>query len=328
MDDCSPDDTAGVVARFGDPRIRHVRNPRNLGHLANYNKGIALSRGAYVWLISADDYLRSPQVLARYVALLDRHPRMGYVFCPGFGVRDGIETRLLGQLRVHGDRDCVLPGSALLKKLLRGNFVLTPSGLVRRQCYEQLGTFALDMPWCGDWYLWCLFALYHDVGYLAEPMVCYREQHALSMTDKLTREKLDACAAEEIQVLWRIREQAQRLGQRRVAAYTLTGLAHTYARTIAGHRYRAARPGLSFDAMEASLRQHPIDDAERARIRAQVRALVGNDCFRRGDLAGARRLYLDALAANPWMPSIAVKALLAAFGRPVEFLRRTILSLR
>src|SRR5438477_10603599 len=74
MDDCSPDHTGEVARSFKDSRVRHVRNDPNLGHLHNYNKGIALARGAYIWLISADDCLRRPYVLERYVQQMDRHP--------------------------------------------------------------------------------------------------------------------------------------------------------------------------------------------------------------------------------------------------------------
>jgi glycosyltransferase involved in cell wall biosynthesis len=82
MDDHSPDATPEVAASFKDPRVRHIRNDPNLGHLRNYNKGIELSRGRYVWLISADDYLGNRYVLERFVALLDENPRVGYTFCP------------------------------------------------------------------------------------------------------------------------------------------------------------------------------------------------------------------------------------------------------
>src|ERR1700720_3711793 len=51
MDDCSPDDTPEVARSFNDPRVQHIRNEPNLGHLRNYNKGISLARGEYIWLI-------------------------------------------------------------------------------------------------------------------------------------------------------------------------------------------------------------------------------------------------------------------------------------
>src|SRR5271166_3653331 len=76
MDDCSPDNTPEVAQSFRDPRVKYIRNDTNLGHLPNYNKGISLTRGEYVWLISADDYLRRPYILEQYVDLLDRNPQV------------------------------------------------------------------------------------------------------------------------------------------------------------------------------------------------------------------------------------------------------------
>jgi glycosyltransferase involved in cell wall biosynthesis len=326
MDDCSPDHTREVVMTYGDDRVRHVRNDTNLGHLRNYNSGIGLSRGEYVWLISADDYLRSPILLQKYVHLLDTQPRVGYVFCPGYGVRDGVETRLLGQPQAWGNRDRVFSGHALLKRLLRGNFVLTPSGMVRRECYEKVSLFPLDMPWCGDWYLWCMFALYYDVGYCAEPMVCYREQHPLSMTDKLTRKALDSCAAEEIRVPWEVRERALQLGKFRIAKECLIAAAHAYARLTAGRRFCSRLADINIDWIEVSLRERCIGERERAFVRAWTHACIGNECYWRGDLPAARHFYLLALTSQVWMPSVAAKTMLMSLGKPGNYLRKSILS--
>src|ERR1700730_2438621 len=78
MDDCSPDNTGDVAQSFTDQRVKYVRNEINLGHLRNYNEGIRRSRGEYIWLISADDRLRTPYVLQRYVNLMDAKPEIGF----------------------------------------------------------------------------------------------------------------------------------------------------------------------------------------------------------------------------------------------------------
>src|ERR1700758_1716530 len=91
MDDCSPDNTSGVGNAFHDDRVKYIRNHTNLGHLRNYNKGIELARGEYIWLISADDRLRRPYVLQRYVEMMDKNPRIGFVFCSGVGILNGKE---------------------------------------------------------------------------------------------------------------------------------------------------------------------------------------------------------------------------------------------
>src|SRR4051812_1598733 len=174
MDDPSPDDTPGVVASYSDSRVTHVRNDPNLGHLRNYNKGIAMARGEYVWLISADDRLRSPHAVERYLSVMDAHPRVGYAFCNGMGLRDGRETEIVGWADLRRE-DGGLEGRKSLRRLLQSNCVLPPSALVRRACYDKLGMSPLDFPFAGAWSLWCIFALDFDVAYFSEPMVNYRE---------------------------------------------------------------------------------------------------------------------------------------------------------
>src|SRR5262245_46075922 len=74
MDDCSPDNTPEVAKQFKDPRVIYIRNETNLGFVPNFDKGVKLSRGSYLWVISADDCLRSRDVLQKYVDLLEKNP--------------------------------------------------------------------------------------------------------------------------------------------------------------------------------------------------------------------------------------------------------------
>ncbi|MEQ1637907.1 MAG: glycosyltransferase [Methylococcales bacterium] len=328
MDDSSPDNTAEVAQSFQDSRVKYIRNDPNLGHLLNYNKGIALSQGQYVWLISADDYLRKPYILEKYVGLLDKYPNIGYVFCPGYGVRDEIETRILGRYSECGDNDIIIPGHVLLKKLLHGNFVLAPSGMVRRECYERISFFPLTMPWAGDWYLWCLFALYYDVGYFADLMLCYREHHDLSMTTKLNQESLDACAAEEVSIPWIIRNKAIDDGYSRVAKECLNAVAQVYARIVANERYRGSKFFMNFEEMEESLHRYTSNEAEQNFIRIQVYEKVGNEFYWQGDLASAKHFYQMALNKNPWKIGVHIKKLLLSFGKQGDKLRKMLLSFR
>lgn len=324
MDDCSPDNTTEVAKSFNDKRVKHIRNNPNLGHLHNYNKGINLARGKYIWLISADDYLRKSYVLGRYVDLLDRNPRIGYTFCAGLGVRDGLESQVIGRYPARGDRDCVIHGHVMLKKLLRWNFVLAASGLVRRECYDKLSVFPLNMPWAGDWYLWCLFALYYDVGYFADPMVCYRD-HSLSMTTKLTHESLKACAIEDVAIPWIMRKKSQESGYTRLAKDLLPAIAHTYARVIASDRYRDSAV-MTLREFEDALCRNIKDEIERNMVRALAYADIGNEYYFAGYAVLAKKFYRMALRIDPLMGSTHIKNLLLSLGKSGEYLRRKIIS--
>jgi glycosyltransferase involved in cell wall biosynthesis len=294
MDDCSPDNTPEVAASFGDPRVRHVRNERNLRHLANYNKGIQLSRGEYVWLISADDRLRSTEALARFVAVLDEHPEVGFVFCPAVK----FDGRTEGGLTVsHGAADVIFRNGEFLERLLQANCVPAPAGLARRRCYERGGLFPLDLPFAGDWYLWSVFALYDDVAYLAEPMVHYRF-HDLNMTKTCMGDPA-GIVAEGIAVRWRIRRLIEAAGKPRLLACCKQYMGYYFGALLAHRALQAAALGLDLEEFEQSLRRYTRGWRERAEIRALTFAAAGDEHYDASDRVTARRYYERALRYNP-----------------------------
>lgn len=319
MDDCSPDNTPEVARSFNDSRVIHVRNEPNLGHLRNYNKGIRLCRGKYVWLISADDYLRRPYILQRYVEVLEKHPNVGYTFCAGVGVRDGRETGLL-EYSQFDTRDRIMSGHAWLKQLLVKNIVLAPSGLVRRECYEQLGGFPLDMPWAGDWYLWLLYALHSDVAYFAEPMVCYR-QHGLSMTNQLNRNKAVACRDEEFAIQWDIKRRADEAGFHDVSRACLRSVALLYGKFAASKTFGQPHPIMTVEEIEASLQQHAASEDEKNMVLAETFADMASRYYLDGDVASAKRFYDAAFRVNPFAMSVIVKRALLSLGATGDALR-------
>jgi len=325
MDDQSPDATLQVASSFEDSRVRYIRNDTNLGHLRNYNRGIELSRGKYVWLISADDYLAQSYVLERYVSLMESNSRVGYSFCPGIAVGGNTAVGIGGWIdrarQVHGDRDQVFKGHMLLKQLLTGNTIVAASGLVRRECYERLGCFPLHMPWAGDWYLWCLFALHYDVGYFAEPMVCYRE-HELSMTNKWAGEDAAAFCEEELNIPFEIKRRADESGLKQVSRDCLSGIAEVYARSITTCRYGMTSSFMKPGECEASLRSRLFSSDERKWVSARIHARIGDAHFGSGQRRLARESYKQALA-NDWkLPEVLVKHLLLSLGPAGDALRR------
>jgi glycosyltransferase involved in cell wall biosynthesis len=310
MDDCSPDNTAAVVSTFGDSRVRYIRNENNLGHLRNYNKGIGLSRGKYVWLISADDSLRSPYLLSRYVRIMDDNPTVGYVCCPGIRWEDGVETAIEGRLAA---RDTIFKGKALLFKLLRGNCITAASGMVRRSCYDDCGRFPLDLPYAGDWFLWCLFALHYDVGYCAEPMVNYRG-HELSMTNFLMTHRRISTLREGFLVLWRLRQEAHRIGDNQVIEECDFRLARLYGMHLAGWDCGGWMYSMDEDDLEASLAEQTVAETEARRMRARIWTAAGDYSLKHNNQSAATEYYRRALQYDRRIMSLYARRLLARTG--------------
>ena len=72
VDDASTDDTATVAEGFArrDPRVRLVRQPRNLRQSAARNAGIAAARGRWIAVLDADDAF-TPERLERLTAFAE-----------------------------------------------------------------------------------------------------------------------------------------------------------------------------------------------------------------------------------------------------------------
>jgi glycosyltransferase involved in cell wall biosynthesis len=317
MDDCSPDNSTEIAQKFGDPRIVYVRNEINLGHLRNYNKGIELSRGDYVWLISADDRLRCSYILEKYVDLMEKHPEVGFVFCPGVGLKAGQETGLLSYSH-HGDKDVIFDGRKLLDKLLESNSVIAASGMVRRTLYDRFGTFPLDLPYAGDWYLWCLFSLYYDVGYFAEPMVNYRE-HELSMTKRLDQNDARVKILDDIAVLWRIRRALQNCNYRRLLTKCDERIIAQYSVSLAYSKY--GNRGITPDEFEKSLEKFTTSEEEAKQMRIGSYLRGGDLSLWNQKRSIAKVLYKRAVYNDPMCPEALVKYLLLICGRMGDQIR-------
>jgi glycosyltransferase involved in cell wall biosynthesis len=289
MDDCSPDNTGEVARSFTDPRVKYVRNDPNLGHLRNYNKGIGLTKGEFVWLISADDCLRKPYILERYVDVMRKNPRVGYAFCPGIGLAGQQETEIIKWAALDSP-DTILDGRTFLRSLLEKNYILAPAGIVRKECYERVSVFPLDLPFAGDWYLWCIFALHYDVAYFAEPMVNYRV-HAESMTTTLITSDIRLLSKDDFAVRSRIKRALVKAGLGELAQYCNSMIVEDYVHALATKKWRGAKYRMTLEEFDQSLQTCTDDPVEQEQIRREVLARVGEHLHWDEDLPPDLRLY-------------------------------------
>ncbi|HUP91362.1 MAG TPA: glycosyltransferase family 2 protein [Solimonas sp.] len=145
VDDGSTDGTAQLMAGIRDPRVRYVPRERNGGPAATRNSGIELARGEFVAFQDSDDEWLPLKLEKQLAALEAAGPQVGLALC--------------GQLRWDTRELVYLPGHArrgarsgrLRQEILRNNFALTPSWLVRRAVFGQIGAFDETLPMLEDW---------------------------------------------------------------------------------------------------------------------------------------------------------------------------------
>lgn len=102
--DCCTDDTAAVVASFGDPRVTFLNLERNVGEQSGpNNEGVRLARGRFLAFLNHDD-LYFPDHLAGAIAYLER-TRSDLVWSPILTVMPGTPDDLAAgrwQMRLLG----------------------------------------------------------------------------------------------------------------------------------------------------------------------------------------------------------------------------------
>lgn len=326
MDDSSPDETEAVAHSYQDRRVKYVRNEQNLGNIRNYNKGIGLARGEYVWLISADDCLKQPYVLSRYVDVMEKNEKVGFIFSPAIALRDGREGEVI-RWTTYRDEDAIVSGQHFLTEIMSGNCVAAPAAMVRKVCYERISLFPVDLFHTGDWYLWCLFALHFDVAYLAEPMTFYRT-HGENMSlvlrkvdEKIVRENLRLAR-------WRLRAKALEAGARNIVRQFDAVLGNKYANEIARKIYQTDAAGITVDDFEEALQRNVSDSHERSRLRAVMHGALGDQAYQVANAKDARLNYAASLREDWLQPKLWVKQLLLSTGALGAIMRRIIGTVR
>jgi len=327
MDNCSPDNTPEVAASFNDPRVKHIRNETNLGHVRNFNKGITMASGRYVWLISPDDWLNGSNALAHYVDTMERNPGAGFAFCRAIEVQGSREIGV-AQWTSCGNKDRIWDGPSFLMRLIEGDCIVLSSVMVRKECYEKYGMFSLEMPHANDWYLWCVLALHYQVAYLAEPMLFVRI-HEESLTSEFNRGGDPICAIDELNVLWRVARLAELAGVISDRRDFNTAIASLAARAMRyGLPGGSKRPGLRESDIEEIARNHVKDSQDAKDFRARLHMAIGDEEFWHGQYKLAAQAYWLGLKLRPWWMRGWVKYLLLRTGGVGLYVRRSILGLR
>lgn len=189
QDDGSADAWQAVVRQFNDSRIVVAQNATRLGLVGNWNACVARARGEFIVLLHADDYFL-PGILSAEIQQFRANPNVGMVFSAAQLVdADGKPTRVLQPYAENFVRAPV----EFLPELVRGNFIRTPTVMVRRECYERLGTFSSALSFTADWEMWLRIAAEFDVAYLGTPYAAYRE-HARNATRDFERNVKDVQA--------------------------------------------------------------------------------------------------------------------------------------
>src|SRR3984893_7515503 len=183
MDDCSTDESGSIISEYAsDPRVRIERNEKNSGStFKQWNKGVQLSRGKYIWLAESDDYA-DERLLELLVPALESEPAAKFAYCRSWWVDEEGRQRGfidLGLSEAEPQRwaanYCSDGRDECRNYFVVCNTVPNASAvLFRKTAYAEVGGADESFRICGDWKLWAGMALKGKVVYVAQPLNYFR----------------------------------------------------------------------------------------------------------------------------------------------------------
>lgn len=183
IDDGSTDfDPEVFLWRMGAPAVSFYRQPRHVGIGGNWNTCLDRARGQWVHLFHQDD-LVLPGFYRRLREGVKTDPRIGAAFCQHFMV-DGKGSRRFLMSRLKQETPGIV--ADWLEYVFVGLSFQTPSIVVKRSVYEEVGGFDVTFEYALDWDMWKRIAPRYPLWFEPEPLACYR-RHERATTRGLMR---------------------------------------------------------------------------------------------------------------------------------------------
>ena len=183
-DDGSTDGTRELVqTRFAS--VHYLCQP-NAGQASARNLGLRHARGDLIAFVDSDD-LWLPEKLTKQVRLFVEDPALAwsYTDCYTFIDRaDNITGRLSRIAKPHEGH--------ILPALFLGNFIPSPTVMIRKRVFDTVGLWDERAIRAEDWSMWLPIAAHFSIRYLDEPLALYRRHRDSKIAKTHPQEYLDA----------------------------------------------------------------------------------------------------------------------------------------
>jgi glycosyltransferase involved in cell wall biosynthesis len=175
VDDASNDDTQKILKKYTkNPKIKIIKNDKNLGFVRSAIKAIKYAKGEYIMRVDADDYL-DENALFIMTNILDKHPEFGMVY------PDYFEIDEKGNIIDYFRKNKIGEEITLLD--LPANGACT---LMRLSCYNAIGGYRQDIRMQDKYDLWLKFLQKFKPYNVNLPLFYYR-RHGGNISNNTNR---------------------------------------------------------------------------------------------------------------------------------------------
>lgn len=166
-DNASTDETPEILKRYSDPRLRVLRQQRNLGLLPNFNALLEQARGEFIIFVPDDDRI-VPSMLERCIVLVKSAPQIPVVVtqCDVYFAADGRTWRVPGNRRLGTG---IWDGAEILHEFLKDKISTSMCGIMfRTERLRAKGGVPVQLPYAADIASWAPLLLEGKAGLVNE----------------------------------------------------------------------------------------------------------------------------------------------------------------
>ncbi len=198
LDDCSTDNSRDILNQYSQhPKVSHcIFNDVNTGNtFVQWNKGIALAEGEFIWIAESDDFCDS-DFLEEVSKPLIANENVVLSYCQSNRVDE--KGKVFGNWKTHSDslsvkqfeNDFVLEGDFFIENyLIYKNVIPNASAVVLKKKYLQIPSDLIssnELKYCGDWVIYLQQIINHKVAFVASSMNNFRF-HSSSVIAKASK---------------------------------------------------------------------------------------------------------------------------------------------
>ncbi len=202
LDDYSTDKSQEIILEHAEnPKVSHcVFNETNSGNtFVQWNKGIALAKGDYIWIAESDDFCEL-NFLEELIQPFLEYSEITLVYCQSNRV-DEI-GKITGSWLNHTDdldtelflTNFVMDGNEFIERfLIHKNVIPNASGVLFSKKYAvQLGNLDIDLilKTCGDWLFYLKMATNTKVAFISKSLNNFRYHSASVIASAIKTESL------------------------------------------------------------------------------------------------------------------------------------------
>ncbi len=168
-----------VVNEVGKGRVLFIRQKENVGKVRNYETGLKLSSGKYIHQLHGDDKVRDG-FYCEMERIFSFCPEAGAAFCRTIYIDS--QSRWTGITGMIQESEGIIAN--MVDLLYTEQHIQTPSMVVKREVYENLGGFDRRLNCMEDWEMWTRISNYYPIAYSNNVLAEYRshENNATNLT--------------------------------------------------------------------------------------------------------------------------------------------------